>query len=428
MALQNPGTSRHVSSSLDGSSKLYTDISNTPDTILETNVEFVAPVVAAETSTTLGSLTSQFGSSLYISAPQQSVTGEPSRAPRASKEGTFAREHPQIKFTPENRRGGRLRVRVPSAQPLHKWKFIPEYQQWNALMALRLRCHSSAILKANKYTPYTDHAKLIGGNATPIPLSAPAHHWPMSKRSAVALDCEMVGIGNKNESEVARISAIDYLTGEILIDALVQPTKPVTDWRTEYSGITEEVLVSAVAQGKTLMGWPEARASLFKHIDTATVLIGQSLNFDLVALGIQHERIVDSAILASDAVGPGVKRQWGLKNLCNQLLHIKIQNHGKAGHDSVEDAFAAREVVLWCIDHPDALSRWGVKRRNEYYANQKKPKPKAKAGAASQRQRPSYFGVNFYHDVEDGEVLTWADIAEDCGWPHPDTGYDPWSD
>ena len=150
----------------------------------------------------------------------------------------------------------------------------------------------------------------------------------MSKRSAVALDCEMVGIGNKNESEVARISAIDYLTGEILIDALIQPTKPVTDWRTEYSGITEEALVSAVAQGKTLMGWPEARASLFKHIDTATVLIGQSLNFDLVALGIQHERIVDSAILASDAVGPGVKRQWGLKNLCNQLLDIKIQNHG----------------------------------------------------------------------------------------------------
>jgi hypothetical protein len=26
------------------------------------------------------------------------------------------------------------------------------------------------------------------------------------------------------------------------------------------------------------------------------------------------------------------------------------------------------------------------------------------------------------------EELHWSDIAEDLGWPHPDTGYDPWSD
>jgi hypothetical protein len=31
-------------------------------------------------------------------------------------------------------------------------------------------------------------------------------------------------------------------------------------------------------------------------------------------------------------------------------------------------------------------------------------------------------------DEEDGEVLDWSDIAEDLGWPHPDTGYDTWSD
>ncbi len=35
------------------------------------------------------------------------------------------------------------------------------------------------------------------------------------------------------------------------------------------------------------------------------------------------------------------------------------------------------------------------------------------------------------HDEEhhdDDEILHWSDIAEDFGWPHPDTGYDPWSD
>ena len=31
-------------------------------------------------------------------------------------------------------------------------------------------------------------------------------------------------------------------------------------------------------------------------------------------------------------------------------------------------------------------------------------------------------------DDDDREILHWSDIAEDLGWPHPDTGYDPWSD
>lgn len=33
-----------------------------------------------------------------------------------------------------------------------------------------------------------------------------------------------------------------------------------------------------------------------------------------------------------------------------------------------------------------------------------------------------------FDDDEDDEVLRWEGIAEDLGWPHPDTGYDPWSD
>ncbi|KAF2818302.1 Exonuclease, partial [Ophiobolus disseminans] len=184
---------------------------------------------------------------------------------------------------------------------------------------------------------------------------------------AVALDCEMVGVGEKSISGIARISAIDYLTGEILIDTLVQPTQLVKDWRTKYSGITEEAMTEAIAQGNILSGWPEARASLFKHIDANTVLVGQSLQHDLLALGIQHKQIVDSAILTSAAVGRNAKRRWGLKDLCAQLLSIKIQNDDKAGHNSVDNAFAAREVVLWCLRNPDKLKQWGKKQRNEYY-------------------------------------------------------------
>jgi DNA polymerase III epsilon subunit-like protein len=128
--------------------------------------------------------------------------------------------------------------------------------------------------------------------------------------------------------------------------------------------------------------------------------------------------------LASAAIGRNAKRRWGLKDLCTQLLGIKIQNDDKAGHDFIEDAFAVREVVLWCIRHPDKLKQWGEKQRNEYYGKTRH-KSKAKQGLSSRRIHLPYMDIGY---SEDDEILRWSDIAEDCGYPHPNTGYDPWSD
>ncbi|RYN41226.1 hypothetical protein AA0113_g1543 [Alternaria arborescens] len=391
-------------------------------------VETTAPVVVARTPTALDSLTSKLGSSLHISAPQQSFIRESSSAPQASKQGRFVEEHALVEFIPQNLAGRKSEAPTRKVKATKKWTVIPGQQQYNALTALRLRCHPPAVLKANGYTLYTDQINLIGEDAVPAPLKASAYHWGISKRTAIALDCEMVGAGDKNESEIARISAIDYLTGEILIDTLVQPTQFVKDWRTKFSGITKEAMSTAISLGKALQGWPEARAALFEYIDTETVLIGQSLHFDLIALGIQHQRVVDSAILTSEAVGPKVRKRRGLKDLCDQLLNIEVQTDKKLGHDSVEDAFAAREVVLWCVNHPDALSRWGQKQRHEHYSEKKrKGKQKTTVGVVSRRQHPSHLCFGCYTNHED-EMLRWSDVAEDLGYPHPDTGYDPWSD
>jgi DNA polymerase III epsilon subunit-like protein len=232
----------------------------------------------------------------------------------------------------------------------------------------------------------------------------------------------MVGVG-KGGSELARISAIDYLTGEVFIDTLVQPTRPVADWRTKYSGITKNAMTAAVDEKRVLKGWPEARAELWRYIDSSTLLIGQSLHHDLDALRMQHWQIVDSAILAKDAVGPGVSRQWGLKTLCNQFLGIEIQNSGKGGHDSVEDAFAAREVVLWCIGHQEELAVWGRKQKEDYI--KKKKQQEAKKVNKSHQKSQSYLKPRYYTDDDDDEIVRWEDIVEDLGLPE---GYDPWSD
>ncbi|KAI4924273.1 uncharacterized protein J4E92_007354 [Alternaria infectoria] len=234
----------------------------------------------------------------------------------------------------------------------------------------------------------------------------------------------MVGINPNNASTLARISVIDYLTNEILIDTLVQPTESVTDWRTKYSGITRQAMATAVLKGKALRGSAEAREELFKYVNSNTVLVGHALQHDLLALGIRHDRIVDSAILAAEAVGKGVKRRWGLKDLASQLLDIKIQGGDKVGHDSVEHACAAREVVLWCIEQPNKLRMWGQRKRKEYYGGKSK-KTSVKKGISSRGFRPSASRPGWCGCLEDDEdVLTWSDVAGDCG----DRNYDPWSD
>jgi DNA polymerase III epsilon subunit-like protein len=271
----------------------------------------------------------------------------------------------------ESNHGHGTKAEALEAQAVHKWTNIPQDQQLAALTDLMSCCHSRTILAANKYPSDTTQVNFTGDGVTPIFSGSPAYDAQNKKRSAVALDCERVRVGESSVSEVARISAIDYLTGEVLIDTFVQPTQPVVDWRTKWSGITEEAMNEAIAEGKALNGWPEARASLFKHIDANTVLVGQSLQHDLTALGIQHHQVVDSAILASAAVGRNIKKQWGLKDLCTQFLGVEIQNDDSIGHNSVEDSFAAREVVLWCIEHQSELKRWGKKQRTEYYGKKK---------------------------------------------------------
>lgn len=185
------------------------------------------------------------------------------------------------------------------------------------------------------------------------------------KRRAVALDCEMVGVRAENGQEVsvlARLGALDYLTGEVLIDVLVEPEGHVIDWRTPYSGITPSLMNEAINNGKTLKGWKEARDLLWQFIDTQTILVGHALHNDLKVLRMVHTMVVDSEILTKEAVGPNTARTWGLKHLSAELLRFLVQDK-QEGHDCMEDAFAAREVVLWCLRNPADLQRWAAEKK-----------------------------------------------------------------
>jgi RNA exonuclease 4 len=151
----------------------------------------------------------------------------------------------------------------------------------------------------------------------------------------VALDCEMVGFGPTpdKDSQLARASLVNY-HGERLYDAYVQPSLPVTDHRTAFSGVrAADLLPSAGA-----LPFREVQADVAAFLRNR-VLVGHYLKADLHVLGLAHPRtdVRDTAWLPKfrEAAGGRAPR---LKDLAERVLGLSIQ----AGeHDSVEDARAA---------------------------------------------------------------------------------------
>lgn len=61
----------------------------------------------------------------------------------------------------------------------------------------------------------------------------------------LAIDCEMVGTGPKGSiSQLARCSIVSY-DGDVVYDKFINPSVPVTDYRTRWSGIRRSDLVRA---------------------------------------------------------------------------------------------------------------------------------------------------------------------------------------
>lgn len=240
----------------------------------------------------------------------------------------------------------------------------------------------------------------------------------------------MAGIGS-GASEVILLCATDFVTGAVLINQLVCPRDKITQMRTPIHGITKSRLDQATSLGQALAGWEGARSELWKYIDDNTILVGHALQHDLSALRMIHPRVVDSSILSGNAIGYR-RIHLGLKTLCSELLSVEIRA-GKGGiHDGLEDVLATREVVLFCTRarHKEAFQNWAEARKREEIRLEMKRKidKRLKDAANTKSKGGSSNYTNINEDDEDVEILHWSDIAEDLGWPHPDTGYDPWSD
>ncbi|KAL2129041.1 hypothetical protein VTI74DRAFT_8315 [Chaetomium olivicolor] len=231
-------------------------------------------------------------------------------------------------------------------------------------------------------------------HTNPSYFTAPPVNPSNPKARAVVLDCEMTGsklpTGEYSQTVVA-LALIDFLSGRVLLNTLIQPTEPITDWRSRLTGITSTKMAVAVAEGRALRGGtPAAVTALWNHIDSETIIVGQSVKHDLHALGTVHTKIVDSGILAGEAFfKPGQKvagRIPGLQTLCKGLVGIEIRQGGKGMHDALEDVLATREVVIWCLRNPAALKAWAERRFTAGPRKEKRTKKKTQKGTRRGRR------------------------------------------
>lgn len=198
-----------------------------------------------------------------------------------------------------------------------------------------------------------------------------------------------MGTASTGESELIRVSAVDYFSGHVLLDKLVYPDVKMIHFNTRFSGVTRQDMENARRTRSCLMGRSAARKALWEFIGPNTIVIGHGANSDFTSLRWIHPVIIDTYLVekanrppeeekqekqteqtpktitvdqelqqdaattqqGSDEKGPAAPRQRGglsLKALAKERLGRDIQIRGK-GHDSVEDSIAARDILHWNV-------------------------------------------------------------------------------
>lgn len=215
------------------------------------------------------------------------------------------------------------------------------------------------------FSRYKQLSKEAGATAEWI-RARPFGDWCMANPQAIAIDCEMCETqdpltGAKNPKALCRISVVNAgQPDEVLLDTLVKPTWPVTDYRTRINGITKEDLANVEF---TLR---HAQAFMMALCSEETVIVGHAVQNDLAALFMEHYCVADSSFLffAKDSTTSSVS----LKDLVFSIFKLEMPET----HDSVNDARKALDCVRHWVEKDgdvDSIERTAKHNGNQLFVH-----------------------------------------------------------
>ena len=157
----------------------------------------------------------------------------------------------------------------------------------------------------------------------------------------ISLDCEM--IQTTNGDEVARLSVVDQDENTIF-DEYFKPIGEVIDYRTEFSGITEESFKTSKHYSN------EASKLLGQFASKETIIIGHSLENDFHALKLIHLRVIDTSLIFNLSVNYPYKSS--LAKLLKKYFDTDLRDENIKGHDSIADSIAALKLAKLAMSQP----------------------------------------------------------------------------
>ncbi|KHO01075.1 3'-5' exonuclease [Metarhizium album ARSEF 1941] len=208
-----------------------------------------------------------------------------------------------------------------------------------------------------------------------------------------------MGTASSGESELIRLSLVDFFTGAVLIDSLVYPGVKMAHYNTRFSGVSKQTMEDSLRRRKCILGRDSARQAIYKFVGPDTVVIGHAGHQDLTSLRWIHHRIVDTLMIetrkrrleedmarrkeweesasldqqegansnfatqdkdSNTAVTNSQQGGLSLKALTLKRLNRVIQVKNR-GHNSLEDALATRDLLHWHIDRTLKSSAEGLR-------------------------------------------------------------------